>query len=214
MPSTTPLTDAINALTTYANETTGASDTTLSAAVGSLVAGYGGGGGSGWSADEIATRSMSGAITISTATSIAANAFADCTGITSLTDKTASLGGSCFSGCTNLAIVDYKPESHFCNGQRVFNNCAGLNTIILRTTTRKNLLYTNALDGTPFASGKAGGTVYICKALYDHLGDGSAYDFKEATGWKTIDGYGTITWAQIEGSQYENYYADGTPISS
>ena len=47
MPSTTPLTDAINALTTYANETTGASDTTLSAAVGSLVAGYGGGGGSG-----------------------------------------------------------------------------------------------------------------------------------------------------------------------
>lgn len=44
MPSTTPLTDAINALTTYANETTGESDTTLSDAVGSLVAGYGGGG--------------------------------------------------------------------------------------------------------------------------------------------------------------------------
>lgn len=40
----TPLTDAIQALTTYANETTGASDTTLSAAVGTLVAGYGGGG--------------------------------------------------------------------------------------------------------------------------------------------------------------------------
>lgn len=46
MPSTTPLTDAINALTQYANETTGASDTTLSDAVGTLVAGYGGGGGS------------------------------------------------------------------------------------------------------------------------------------------------------------------------
>lgn len=44
MPSNTPLTDAINALTTYANETTGASDTTLSDAVGTLVAGYGGGG--------------------------------------------------------------------------------------------------------------------------------------------------------------------------
>ena len=43
--STTPLTDAINALTQYANETTGASDTTLSDAVGTLVAGYGGGGG-------------------------------------------------------------------------------------------------------------------------------------------------------------------------
>lgn len=44
MPSNTPLTDAINALTQYANETTGASDTNLSDAVGTLVAGYGGGG--------------------------------------------------------------------------------------------------------------------------------------------------------------------------
>lgn len=41
----TPLTDAINALTTYANSVTGASDTTLSDAVDSLAAGYGGGGG-------------------------------------------------------------------------------------------------------------------------------------------------------------------------
>lgn len=41
----TPLTDAINALTTYANTVTGASDTTLSDAVGTLAAGYGGGGG-------------------------------------------------------------------------------------------------------------------------------------------------------------------------
>ena len=37
----TPLTDGINALTDYANEVTGASDTTLSDAVESLVAGYG-----------------------------------------------------------------------------------------------------------------------------------------------------------------------------
>lgn len=44
MPAT-PLTDAIQALTTYANEVTGASDTTLSEAVATLVAGYGGGGG-------------------------------------------------------------------------------------------------------------------------------------------------------------------------
>ena len=40
-----PLTDAINALTTYANTITGASDTTLSDAVESLADGYGGGGG-------------------------------------------------------------------------------------------------------------------------------------------------------------------------
>lgn len=45
MPTTTPLTDAIQALTTYANEVTGANDTTLSEAVATLAAGYGQGGG-------------------------------------------------------------------------------------------------------------------------------------------------------------------------
>ena len=39
----TPLTDSINALTAYANEVTGESNQTLSDAVESLVAGYGGG---------------------------------------------------------------------------------------------------------------------------------------------------------------------------
>lgn len=42
----TPLTDSIEALTTYANQITGASDTNLSDAVYTLVQGYGGGGGS------------------------------------------------------------------------------------------------------------------------------------------------------------------------
>lgn len=40
-----PLTDAINALTRYANEVTGQSDTNLSDAVRTLCDGYGGGGG-------------------------------------------------------------------------------------------------------------------------------------------------------------------------
>jgi hypothetical protein len=46
MATTTPLTDAINSLTTYSNSVTGASDTDLSSAVATLVAGYGGGGAS------------------------------------------------------------------------------------------------------------------------------------------------------------------------
>lgn len=41
----TPLTDAINALTTYANSVTGESDTNLSDAVHTLADGYGQGGG-------------------------------------------------------------------------------------------------------------------------------------------------------------------------
>lgn len=75
------------------------------------------------------------------------------------------------------------------------------------------LASTNAFTSTPFASGGAGGTIYIPKSLYDHLGDGTSLDYKAATNWTTINGYGTITWAKIEGSQYENYYADGTPIT-
>lgn len=42
MATTKPLTDAITALTTYANSVTGASDTTLSDAVRTLADGYGG----------------------------------------------------------------------------------------------------------------------------------------------------------------------------
>lgn len=42
MPTTTPLTDAINALTTYSNTVTGEFDQTLSDAVATLAAGYGG----------------------------------------------------------------------------------------------------------------------------------------------------------------------------
>ena len=45
MPTETPLTDEINALTAYANTVTGASDTCLSDAVATLADGYGSGGG-------------------------------------------------------------------------------------------------------------------------------------------------------------------------
>lgn len=54
----TPLTDSINALTTYANEVTGASDTTLSDAVYSLASGYGGG-----STSNIVTGTFKGTTT-------------------------------------------------------------------------------------------------------------------------------------------------------
>lgn len=64
---TTPLTDSINALTTYANEVTGASDTTLSDAVHTLASGYGGGGASSWTkvaetSYQVSTTSTSAAI--------------------------------------------------------------------------------------------------------------------------------------------------------
>lgn len=118
-----------------------------------------------------------------------------------------------FQNDTALTTVDLGDHSGGITNQ-TFTGCTNFDTLILRCSTAVWVLgSTNVFNGTKFANGGAGGTVYIPKALYDHLGDGTALDYKAATNWSTVDGYGTITWAPIEGSQYENYYADGTPVS-
>lgn len=117
-----------------------------------------------------------------------------------------------FSGSTGLLGVDFNNIIYLHNN--AFKGCSNLATIVLRKNSIVNLYQIGALNnGTPFASGGAGGTIYIPKALYDHLGDGSSLDYKSASNWSTLDGYGTITWAAIEGSPYETAYVDGTPIT-
>lgn len=118
---------------------------------------------------------------------------------------------STFFGCSSLEIADLGQVSGL--GNNAFNGCTVLDTIILRRTSVASLGNTNSFTNTPFASGRTGGTIYIPKSLYDHLGDGTSNDYKSATNWSTVNGYGTITWAKIEGSIYETQYADGTPIS-
>lgn len=125
-----------------------------------------------------------------------------------------------FSSCTSLEIYDAgKPTipsgTYNVFNQTFFNNCSALHTIILRTQNSVlGLGNVNTFTSTKFASGGTGGTIYIPKALYDHLGDSTSLDYLANTNWATINGYGTITWAKIEGSQYEHYYADGTTIPS
>lgn len=95
-----------------------------------------------------------------------------------------------------------------------FNNANALDTLILRrSSSLVTMSNANAFSNSHFKSGGTGGTIYIPKVLYDHLGDNSSLDYKKATNWTTVNGYGTITWAQIEGSIYETQYADGTPIT-
>ena len=151
MPSNTPLTDAINALTQYANETTGASDTTLSDAVGTLVAGYGGGGG--FSVDGFATGAEpSGAVVLNTATSIGIYGFAckrqmtslsapecltindhglfSCHGLASVSfPKLSSFTSTYqFDDCRSLTVVAFPSLSAQTAG-RLFNNCSSLATV-------------------------------------------------------------------------------------
>lgn len=104
------------------------------------------------------------------------------------------------SGERRLTLIDWGQANVPGNWA---TNCMNLVTIILRKTSIATLANINSFNGTPFASGGTGGTIYIPQSLYNHLGDGGSSDYKAASNWSTIDGYGTITWAQIEGSPYE-----------
>lgn len=109
----TPLTDAINALTTYANSVTGASDTTLSDAVDTLVDGYGGGGG--WETEDILLgRAPTGDVVVNSA--IPAYGFAGRTGITKIkSNSTYDLTSGAYGIISNNGSFDlYAPNVKNC----------------------------------------------------------------------------------------------------
>ena len=127
---------------------------------------------------------------------------------------TGNTGNGNFNNDSALEAVDFGGNITSIGTQNTFLNCGNLQTIVLRGSTIAACGNVNNFSGSPFKSGGTGGTIYIPKSLYDHLGDGSSSDYKAATNWSTINGYGTITWAKIEGSIYETQYVDGTPIPS
>lgn len=85
-----------------------------------------------------------------------------------------------------------------------FQNCDKLATIILRGDGVFKLGALNAITNTPFASGKAGGTLYVPSA--------QIANYQAAANWSTILGYANNQILPIEGSIYETQYVDGTPI--
>ena len=124
--------------------------------------------------------------------------------------------GGLLQFCSSLEAADIgtagvSQSGNVLNGS-VFRDNTSLTTLVIRYSNVIGCSNVNNFNGSPFASGGLGGTIYIPKSLYDHLGDGTADDYKAASNWSTIDGYGTITWAKIEGSYYETHYADGTTI--
>lgn len=122
-------------------------------------------------------------------------------------------GNNNFNSNTALIAIDLGQVSRLVGA--CLYGCSKLTTIVLRkSSTITAMTNLNALNKTPFASGGSGGTIYIPKVLYDELGTGSSLDYKAATNWSTLDSYGTITWAQIEGSYYETHYADDTEVTT
>lgn len=178
-------------------------------------------------------------ISLPNATSMAAQAFSGCTklGHVNLPKLSTLSGNSQFDGAkvtvialpsiaaklpsaflqnnTTLTAVDLGPNA-IALQSTCFYGAHSLAAVVLRKSdsilTMENSP-TQVFGDTPFKSGGTGGTIYIPKALYDHLGDGTALDYKAGTNWSVLDGYGTVTWEKIEGSIYETQYADGTPIT-
>ena len=146
----------------------------------------------------------------------------NCTELTTLIYNAPGNYSNVATGCTKLAVADMGVNISYL-GVQYFSGCQNLKTLILRSTLRLTAIgQINAFSDTPFGSGGTGGTIYIPKELYDHLGDGTSKDYKAATNWSTLDGYGTITWKSIESTHTDPhapidltlYYADGTPIQT
>ncbi len=129
-----------------------------------------------------------------------------------LPSMSGTMNGAFFQANTKLRTVDLGTGVTSLGGN-LFYGCTIMKTLILRRTTRVGA--TNSVSANIFGntSGMRGSdaTIYIPKVLYDHLGDGTSSDYKAATNWSTISALST-QWAAIEGSQYEFYYADGTPV--
>ncbi len=239
-----PLTDAINALTRYANETTGQSDTTLSDAVETLVEGYGQGGGG----DEL-VGFVDGTLTTFSndeITSVRKACFRECSNLTEISlPNCVSLGAEAFYNCTSLTklnlpkvetvtqssaftyvrcplvlpkfkggmynkfsayrgtVVDFGEETYTVDNYS-FTNSKALKVVVLRSPTLAPLANIGAFNDTPFASNGTGGKLYVPQALIS--------SYQSANNWSTILGYANNQILPIEGSQYEHYYADGTPI--
>lgn len=136
------------------------------------------------------------------------SAMENCTGlITAVIKKTGvDRSGSAFlKGCTQLKTVDFAYfKSQF--AQNTFQNDSSFDTLIIRNTDDIPTLLGGVgnFNGTPFASNGSGGTMYVPSAMI------SAYQ-NDST-WSTLLGYANNSIQPIEGSIYENAYADGTPI--
>ena len=202
---------------------------------GKLTVSEGGGGGGESAVNELLSNATAGAYRNKTLESFRRFAFSYLTNVTSihLDAATTIQGADAFSYTSAKVIVlpalangtsygmrDAREMTTFDVGPAWkimsiywFNACIKLDTLVLRSSTPVTMQSTNAMESTKFKNGGAGGHIYIPKALYDHLGDGTANDYKHLQNWSTYDGYGTITWHPIEGSIYENAYADGTPIA-
>ena len=164
--------------------------------------------------------------------SVSDNALRNCSTLSELhLPRLRTTSQGMLQNCTSLKFV-YLPSVqgistasfNFCKALEtlIFPDCRGLGQYNPSTMSNARNLKTivlghsspiktsiNTFGSTSYAQGGSGGDIYIRKALYDHLGDGSNLDYLADNVWNTLNSYGTITWHPIEGSEYETYMPGG-----
>ena len=137
-----------------------------------------------------------------------------CSGMTGLVlpslNDTYSNGA--FEFATNLQYADFGGATGGTLKANTFSGNAKMSVLVLRATSAWTLDAISAFNNTPFASGKAGGTLYVPNSLIA--------TYQSASNWSTILGYATNQIKSIESTHTDPnapidltlYYADGTPI--
>lgn len=98
------------------------------------------------------------------------------------------------AACQNLEICDIGNAKSI--AANTFANCYKLQTLIMRRTSVTTCANVSAFLNTPIRGRNSlTAKIYVPEALIDN--------YKAASNWKTIDGYGFVEWLPIEGSEWE-----------
>lgn len=127
-------------------------------------------------------------------TTVSQRAFNSCRSLTSVNIPEATrLNQAAFCDCRVLTAIDLPKVTYM--EHYAFQACSTLTTVILRSETLCSLQGNTVFQDTPFASGGTGGVVYVPSALIE--------SYKTATNWSALFEAGSLTFAAIEGSEYE-----------
>ena len=144
------------------------------------------------------------------ATEVGSSGLYGCTSLVYLVLPKGQLGKSLnAANCSNLLAIDMLggiTNSNCCSGNAKMNN------LVIRGSTVQALSAVGALSNTPFASGKAGGTLYVPNDLIS--------GYQSASNWSTILGYPNNQIKSIESTHTDptapvdltTHYIDGTLI--
>lgn len=127
-------------------------------------------------------------------TTAGTSAFAGCAALKEISlPKLTAVSTAMFSG-SGLETLDLGVATVI--GVSSLSSCAGLDTIVLRSSTLCELEYgsPSILGGTCFDSDGTGGTLYVPQALIS--------SYEAASGWSTILGYTNNQILAIEGSEF------------